>query len=129
MSDASQGPGWWQAADGRWYAPELHPDVLVPPAGAPDPLASSMTKRRLLAGLAQGKYRQPFETGNAALSGTVGDGWNDYVQVVLAMLQADTLLNIEDRLIELTHAVGELSERMSELDGRSATTDGSTATG
>jgi len=22
MSDASQGPGWWQATDGRWYPPE-----------------------------------------------------------------------------------------------------------
>jgi hypothetical protein len=26
MSDQSQGPGWWQASDGRWYAPEQHPD-------------------------------------------------------------------------------------------------------
>ena len=22
MSDASQGPGWWQASDGKWYAPD-----------------------------------------------------------------------------------------------------------
>jgi hypothetical protein len=22
MSDYSQGPGWWQASDGRWYPPE-----------------------------------------------------------------------------------------------------------
>jgi TM2 domain-containing membrane protein YozV len=26
MSDVPQGPGWWQASDGKWYAPELHPD-------------------------------------------------------------------------------------------------------
>ena len=26
MSDASQGPSWWQASDGKWYAPDLHPD-------------------------------------------------------------------------------------------------------
>ncbi len=26
MSDTSQGEGWWIASDGRWYAPELHPD-------------------------------------------------------------------------------------------------------
>ena len=26
MSDQSQGPGWWQASDGKWYAPEQHPD-------------------------------------------------------------------------------------------------------
>lgn len=23
-------PDWWIAADGRWYAPELHPDAQVP---------------------------------------------------------------------------------------------------
>lgn len=23
MSDVSQGPGWWQASDGRWYPPHL----------------------------------------------------------------------------------------------------------
>lgn len=22
MSDVSQGPGWWQAADGKWYPPQ-----------------------------------------------------------------------------------------------------------
>jgi hypothetical protein len=40
MSDASQGPGWWQASDGKWYAPELHPDYrppTVPTAPAPPP--------------------------------------------------------------------------------------------
>jgi TM2 domain-containing membrane protein YozV len=26
MSEVSQGPGWWQASDGKWYAPDLHPD-------------------------------------------------------------------------------------------------------
>lgn len=30
---SSQGPGWWQASDGRWYPPEQHPDhVPAPPA-------------------------------------------------------------------------------------------------
>lgn len=29
MSDAPQGPGWWQASDGKWYPPESAP----PPAG------------------------------------------------------------------------------------------------
>jgi len=31
MSDESQGPGWWQASDGKWYAPEEAPDVVPPP--------------------------------------------------------------------------------------------------
>src|SRR5580692_1772022 len=32
MSDLSQGPGWWLASDGKWYAPELHPDYKSPSA-------------------------------------------------------------------------------------------------
>ncbi|HXY42911.1 MAG TPA: hypothetical protein VEH29_01870 [Acidimicrobiales bacterium] len=27
MSDVSQGPGWWQASDYKWYPPESHPDA------------------------------------------------------------------------------------------------------
>lgn len=30
MSDVSQGPGWWQASDGKWYPPEA-----AQPGGAP----------------------------------------------------------------------------------------------
>jgi hypothetical protein len=30
MSDVSQGPHWWQASDGKWYAPDLHPDYQTP---------------------------------------------------------------------------------------------------
>jgi hypothetical protein len=40
MSDVSQGPGWWIAADGKWYPPERHPDYRPqgPPAqSAPPP--------------------------------------------------------------------------------------------
>jgi hypothetical protein len=35
MSDVPQGEGWWQASDGKWYAPELHPDA--PPKLPPGP--------------------------------------------------------------------------------------------
>lgn len=31
MSDVSQGQGWWQASDGRWYSPEEKPDHRPPP--------------------------------------------------------------------------------------------------
>lgn len=32
MSDGPQGPGWWQASDGRWYEPDLSqlPDPPLP---------------------------------------------------------------------------------------------------
>src|SRR5271169_4540175 len=35
MSDVSQGPGWRIASDGKWYAPEQHPDYVAPPATTP----------------------------------------------------------------------------------------------
>ena len=37
MSEVSQGPGWWLASDGKWYAPHLHPSYAPPP---PPPSAS-----------------------------------------------------------------------------------------
>lgn len=33
MSDTSQGPGWWQASDGKWYPPEQAPGAAPQPAG------------------------------------------------------------------------------------------------
>jgi hypothetical protein len=38
MSDVSNGPGWWQASDGKWYPPEQQPSEA--PA-APQPTASA----------------------------------------------------------------------------------------
>jgi hypothetical protein len=34
MSDVSQGEGWWQASDGKWYPPQA---ATPPPAWAPPP--------------------------------------------------------------------------------------------
>ena len=34
MSEQSQGPGWWQASDGRWYPPESRPGPAPPPQPA-----------------------------------------------------------------------------------------------
>lgn len=35
MSDTSQGEGWWIASDGKWYAPEHHPDYVAPSLPTP----------------------------------------------------------------------------------------------
>ena len=35
MSDVSQGQGWWQASDGKWYPPERHAQYPPPPPGLP----------------------------------------------------------------------------------------------
>lgn len=37
MSDVSQGPGWWQASDGKWYPPEQAPVGSTPPPTPPTP--------------------------------------------------------------------------------------------
>ncbi len=37
MSDVPQGDGWWEASDGKWYAPELHPDYRPPGSYEPPP--------------------------------------------------------------------------------------------
>ena len=36
MSDTSQGEGWWQASDGKWYPPQRSPSP-PPAASAPPP--------------------------------------------------------------------------------------------
>lgn len=39
MSDVAQGPGWWQASDGKWYPPTSMPArTPPPPIGASAPL-------------------------------------------------------------------------------------------
>jgi hypothetical protein len=35
VSDAPQGPGWWQASDAKWYPPETHPGPWVREPEAP----------------------------------------------------------------------------------------------
>lgn len=40
MSDQSQGPGWWQASDGKWYPPETPSGVPTPPSAFSDPIGS-----------------------------------------------------------------------------------------
>lgn len=37
MSEIPQGPGWWQASDGRWYPPELYAPPPLPGGGQPWP--------------------------------------------------------------------------------------------
>jgi hypothetical protein len=38
MSDGTQGEGWWQASDGKWYPPEQHPEYQ---AGATQPIPAT----------------------------------------------------------------------------------------
>lgn len=45
MSDTPQGPGWWQASDGKWYPPEQQPPPAPETPGAPPGGAAAATGR------------------------------------------------------------------------------------
>ncbi|HXA30758.1 MAG TPA: DUF4190 domain-containing protein [Acidimicrobiales bacterium] len=66
MSDTQQGAGWWQASDGKWYAPEQHPDYRAeatpPESGEAQPAAaqpSAPTYAAPAAGYAAPGYAAP----------------------------------------------------------------------
>src|SRR3954453_21003200 len=40
MSEVPQGPDWWQASDGRGYAPHLYPTAQPPPTVSSPPVAA-----------------------------------------------------------------------------------------
>jgi uncharacterized RDD family membrane protein YckC len=60
MSDVSQGPGWWQAANGKWYPPQPQP---VPGAGYPPPVGQGAY------GYQQQGYGYSYGPSHAAYSG------------------------------------------------------------
>jgi hypothetical protein len=91
MSDTSQGEGWWQASDGKWYPPEQSPGAAgggfaTAPAGGPG-------GGQVVSGLDVG----------AALS----YGWNKFVQyigqiiiIVLIIFGVQILFNILSQAVD-----------------------------
>lgn len=65
MSDFSQGEGWWQASDGLWYQPELHPDA---PALHPEAATQATTTQTDSSTAAPGGGRTPWLIGAAVLT-------------------------------------------------------------
>lgn len=63
MSDQSQGPGWWEASDDKWYPPELHPDRRPPSEGA---AAGRRPATRIQQARWTPWYRRPWVLGGAA---------------------------------------------------------------
>jgi hypothetical protein len=67
VSDSSQGPGWWQASDGKWYPPEQAPGYQQPSPG-PSPYGTPMG----------GGGAAP--TGGTDVGSTLSYAWNKFVQ-------------------------------------------------
>ena len=59
MSESPEGPGWWQASDGKWYPPEQAPGYQAGGGGA------------------GGTVDGPFDVGSA-----ITYGWNKFVQYI-----------------------------------------------
>jgi hypothetical protein len=68
-----QGPGWWQASDGRWHPPHLHPAYRPPP---PDRtvLASRLTIIGGAIGTIVGAFLPWVSVLGISVSGINGDG-------------------------------------------------------
>jgi hypothetical protein len=78
VSDTSQGPGWWQASDGKWYPPEQAPGYQPPAAGG-----------------------TPGGGATVDIGAALGYGWNKFVQyigqiiaIVLIIFAVEIVFNI-----------------------------------
>ena len=62
MSEVSGGPGWWQASDGKWYAPDLRPGGGSQPSFTPmsDPGQNQPGMQQ-----PSGFGQQPYQAANA----------------------------------------------------------------
>lgn len=105
-------PGWYpdpedsqlmRYFDGKRWTQETQVAPTGSEAMAAAGIATFQRRREILENLknAGGKYAKPFEKGALANLSFLGGDWNDYAQIVMNMVTADTLLNIERELVKL----------------------------
>jgi hypothetical protein len=114
--EAPSGPGWWQASDGKWYAPETAP--------APPPPPSSVQARQPYIAVAMIASVGILVAGVAlALFGTITGGADEGARTELRAELASTqgnLLGLEGDLVashaDLASAQGEAAEAEAAAD-------------
>ncbi len=79
MSDTSQGPGWWQASDGKWYPPEQ-----APGGGATN--VPGMT---------------PAGAGKVDIGGSISYGWNKFTANIGPLLVAVLFIIVANGIVGL----------------------------
>jgi hypothetical protein len=82
MSDSSQGPNWWQASDGKWYAAELHPQYLGAESQPPSPALSISVPQPTASPSTVQAYDPAMQTPGLGLPG--GGAWAAPQQVAIA---------------------------------------------
>ena len=82
MSDTSQGPGWWQASDGKWYPPEQAPGAAPtgPAPSGPPPGYGAPPAYGAPAGGGGG--------GGVGVGDIVGYGWKKFQEHLGAIIVA-----------------------------------------
>jgi hypothetical protein len=83
MSDTSQGPGWWQASDGKWYPPEQAP-------GGPTPGAMNYGGTN---------YGSPVGGGGVDIGGAISYGWNKFTQNAGPLIAAVVLIVVINGIV------------------------------
>jgi hypothetical protein len=82
-------------------------------------IASQEQKQQVIEALKNSnkKYAKPFEQGKMALASVFGGNWEEYATVVIDMVSADTLLDINAQLTELNATMKELLTVLNRTDG------------
>jgi len=87
VSDTSQGPGWWQASDGKWYPPEQAPGYQAPAADG-------------------GAAGVPGDALTLDVGAALSYGWNKFIQYIgqillifLVIIGVQIVLNVVGRAI------------------------------
>ena len=86
MSDAAQGPNWWQASNGKGYPPESHPEYQATP-NLPPPASVHMTPQQATPTLAQSPA-QYVDPAPASLGGRSKPFWRRWWVIGLGALIA-----------------------------------------
>jgi hypothetical protein len=73
-------------------------------------IATLADKQQIIQSLkdTSGKYSKPFEKGKMARTSFLGGNWEEYAQIIMSMVMADTLLDIQSELERLNENITKL---------------------
>jgi hypothetical protein len=73
-------------------------------------IASREDKQQVIESLknTNSKYAKPFEKGKMARASIMGGNWEEYAQIVMGMVSADTLLDMDAQLERLNRNIESL---------------------
>lgn len=105
VSDSPQGPGWWQASDGKWYPPQDPAPAPPPPSNLPPP--------GYLPPPQPGYLGQPMAPVSTGMSGCLKGGLiAGGILLVLGLGSCVVLaVAIDDAADEIDEAINEDNER------------------